>query len=260
MIAEELNPQSAVIHHKLPEQQRSSEVHAVLQKLRHILISRRKSTSGVAPFAGVSSYWENRYAAGGTSGAGSAGRLADFKARVLNDFVEQHDIKRVIEFGCGDGSQLALARYPQYVGVDVSPTAIELCRSRFAGNPDMRFFHASERPRFRARYDLVLSLDVILHLVDDRIYQEYMEDLRGHASKYIIVYSSNFDDDGGSARAPHVRHRRFSPFFDSLADEWRLAEVIKNPHSFDPDDQQNTSRADFYIYANITESMPEAEI
>jgi hypothetical protein len=38
-------------------------------------------------FRGSSSYWEQRYRQGGTSGAGSFRRLAEFKAETLNDFV-----------------------------------------------------------------------------------------------------------------------------------------------------------------------------
>src|ERR1700722_520959 len=76
-------------------------------------------------------YWEDRYAIGGNSGAGSYGRLARFKAEVINNFVAEHAVLTVIELGCGDGAQLDLARYPHYSGIDISLQAIELCRARF---------------------------------------------------------------------------------------------------------------------------------
>jgi len=85
-------------------------------------------------------YWERRYAQGGTSGSGSYARLAEFKAEVLNAFVQERHIQSVIEFGCGDGNQLSLARYPSYVGLDVSKTAIFLCGRRFAMDSDKSFF------------------------------------------------------------------------------------------------------------------------
>src|SRR5690348_11631317 len=59
-------------------------------------------------FAGSSIYWEQRYLAGGTSGAGSFGRLAQFKAETINAFASRANIQTVIEFGCGDGRQLRL--------------------------------------------------------------------------------------------------------------------------------------------------------
>jgi len=44
------------------------------------------------PFDGSESYWVKRYASGGSSGAGSYGAPAEFKARVLNDFVREHAV------------------------------------------------------------------------------------------------------------------------------------------------------------------------
>lgn len=35
-------------------------------------------------FPGTADYWENRYAKGGTSGAGSYGRQAEWKAEIVN--------------------------------------------------------------------------------------------------------------------------------------------------------------------------------
>ncbi|MCL2283845.1 MAG: glycosyltransferase family 92 protein [Fibromonadales bacterium] len=60
-------------------------------------------------------YWEERYANGGNSGDGSYNCLAQFKAEILNDFVKEHSVNSAIEFGCGDGSQLSLVKYPKYL-------------------------------------------------------------------------------------------------------------------------------------------------
>lgn len=216
--------------------------------VRRISGKGKKRPSAAKPFPGVAPYWEGRYSGGGTSGAGSAGRLAEFKADVLNTFVEQHGIETVLEFGCGDGSQLALARYPSYVGVDVSATAIDLCRNLFASDPSKRFVLASHSDEYEGTYDLVLSLDVIFHLVEDEIYEQYMADLRHYANKYIIIYSSNYDDDPEKPWALHVRHRQFSREFERPGDRWRLLAKIDNPYPHCPDDPDNTSFADFYIY------------
>ncbi|NIQ00794.1 MAG: hypothetical protein GWM98_10685, partial [Nitrospinaceae bacterium] len=91
-------------------------------------------------FPGSGNFWETRYARGGDSGHGSQGRLAQFKAEVLNRFVEQHRVESVIEFGCGDGGQLALLRFPRYIGLDVAPTAIARCRERFRADSSKSFF------------------------------------------------------------------------------------------------------------------------
>ena len=59
-------------------------------------------------------YWEKRYLKGGDSGDGSYGKLAEFKAKVINRFVKENEIKTIIEWGCGDGNQLTYMNYPNY--------------------------------------------------------------------------------------------------------------------------------------------------
>ena len=63
---------------------------------------------------------------------GSYGHAAQAKTDFLNAFIGQNAIQSVVEFGCGDGNQLSSAEYPRYVGLDVSKTAIGMCRRRFA--------------------------------------------------------------------------------------------------------------------------------
>ena len=53
-----------------------------------------------------SKYWNERYKHGGNSGDGSYGHLAEYKAEIINDFIEENQIHNIIEFGSGDGNQL----------------------------------------------------------------------------------------------------------------------------------------------------------
>jgi len=46
-------------------------------------------------------YWNERYSLGGNSGAGSYGRLARYKANIINGVVSENSISRVIEYGSG---------------------------------------------------------------------------------------------------------------------------------------------------------------
>src|ERR1700678_128595 len=84
-------------------------------------------------------YWENRYRTGGNSGVGSYGKLATFKARFINDFIRAHQIKRLLDLGCGDGNQAGFLEVENYLGFDVSPSAVQRCRDRFKGDPRRRF-------------------------------------------------------------------------------------------------------------------------
>jgi SAM-dependent methyltransferase len=195
-----------------------------------------------AGFRGSQRYWEHRYASGGTSGAGSFDKLAEFKAEVLNNFVKTHAILHVLEFGCGDGRQLELADYPGYVGFDVSETAVDLCRKRFASDPSKRFALIEEYTGEKA--PLTLSVDVIYHLVEDRVFVDYMARLFGASERFVIIYSSNearFERD-----APHVRHRHFTKWIDALQPLWVLVKHIPNRYPLESD--KEGSFADFYIY------------
>jgi SAM-dependent methyltransferase len=196
-------------------------------------------------FPGSKKYWEERYKADRNSGSGSYGRLAAFKAEVLNNFVIAKEIPLVIELGSGDGNQLALAAYPHYKGFDVSETAVNLCREKFKKDNSKEFFLLDDSSQENAQATLVLSLDVLYHLIEDSVFDEYMHRLFNMSSKYVIIYSSNYDDHF----APHVKCRMFTKWIEANNDDkWKLIEVIKNKYPFDAKDPDNTSMADFYIY------------
>ncbi len=188
-------------------------------------------------------YWEERYVAGGSSGPGSYSRLAQSKAQVLNTFVRDNGVKSVVEFGCGDGSQLELADYPSYLGVDVSPFAVKTCAEKFHADPSKQFIVLGA-PIDKA-FDLSLSLDVVYHLVEDSVFAAHMAALFDSSHRFVVIYSSNFDKD---AVEPHIKHRQFSAWIEENRPAWRLKQKIANEYPFSPHDPSNTSFADFYIY------------
>lgn len=211
------------------------------------LIRRIISTLGLKKVLFRSSrYWEKRYRSGGNSGSGSYNRLAQFKAEILNRFCTEHDIQYVVEFGCGDGNQLSLARYESYIGLDVSITAIDNCRARFAADQTKQFFCLAglDLAEQNFRCDLALSLDVIFHLTEQTVYEIYLRNLFSVSTRYVIIYSSNVD----RREATHVRHHRFTDFVERSFPQFELVEFIKNRFPFDPAQPDDTSFADFYIY------------
>ena len=189
-------------------------------------------------------YWEARYHDGGDSGAGSYGRLALFKAQFLNEFVRTRNVRSVLEFGSGDGAQLLLAEYPSYTGLDVSRTILAEVRKKFRDRPNMKFVHASDySPELKA--ELVLSLDVIYHLVENDVFHSYMQRLFDASLRYVIIYSSN---DNRGFVSPHVRHRKFTRWVGRNRHDFTLVILQLNPYPEDPADPENTSFADFYVF------------
>ena len=221
-----------------PLQSCSSFASKVFVKLKQVL------------FSGSAKYWEQRYAYGGSSGQGSYGRLAEFKAEVINKFISERRVESVIEFGCGDGNQLRLAKYPAYVGLDVSEKAVALCKEKFHNDTSKKFFQYDpllfDDTAKEHKADLALSLDVIYHLVEDEIYLTYLSHLFKSAKRYVIFYTSDRDEPGGFYEQ-HVRHRNITKNIAEWFPTWTLNQKIKNQYP-PGQDFGETSFADFFIY------------
>ncbi|MDZ7691914.1 MAG: hypothetical protein U5K69_12435 [Balneolaceae bacterium] len=188
-------------------------------------------------FPGTKEYWEKRYDWGGTSGNGSYNDLAEFKAAIINRFIEKEDVETVIEYGCGDGNQLKLADYPSYIGFDVSKKAISRCRNIFVHDKTMTFKLMEEYDGETAQ--LTLSLDVIYHLIEDEVYYAYMRRLFDSSTQFVIIYSSNTNGQK-NMQMKHIRHRKFSDWIEENRSTWKLLKKI--PANGD------ATFTDFYIY------------
>jgi hypothetical protein len=200
------------------------------------------------PFQTSEQYWKARYRRRRNSGAGSYGRLAEFKAEVLNEFVRKHRIGSVIEWGCGDGNQQTLAIYPQYTGIDISPIAIKLCQRRFESDPSKRFMVNAQAEKQRITASLALSLDVLYHLVEDSVFDNYMRSLFGSAERFVAIYSS---DDERPGHVPHVRHRSFSRWIADNAPNWQRIAFVANRYPYDPGDPDQTSWSNFGFFERL---------
>ncbi|HEY1932851.1 MAG TPA: methyltransferase domain-containing protein [Acetobacteraceae bacterium] len=187
-------------------------------------------------------YWEARYRGGGNSGAGSYGRLAAFKADFINAFVADNHVDGVLDLGCGDGHLQSLLHVPAYTGVDVSITALACCITRY---PHRRFVPLPQLDASHAA-DLALSIDVIFHLIEDDVFARHVASAFDHARRFVLMYASNAERNWA---APHVRHRRFTDHVAATQPGWRLTAHVPNLYPYDPDRPDDTSFADFFVYA-----------
>ncbi len=188
-------------------------------------------------------YWEKRYKLGGNSGAGSYNNLAEFKGKVINSFFESKKIVSAIEFGCGDGNQLKYLKPQNYTGYDVSKKAIQLCKKLYKKDDTKTFKLMNTYNNEKA--EVGISLDVIYHLIEDQTYFNYMNTLFKASKKYVIIYSSNTNDNQLSS--VHVKHRKFTEWIENNQQKFKLIEHIPNQYPFDGDGKK-TSFADFFIY------------
>jgi len=190
-----------------------------------------------------SSYWEERYRKGGNSGAGSYNELAAYKADFINNFIRANGLTRLFDFGSGDGNQAVYLQIENYLGVDVSKTAVAMCRDKFKADAKKKFViynpesFKGELAAFKPQ--LSISMDVLYHLVEDEVFARYMADLFGTAGEHVIIYASNFDC---KEKSLHHRDRNFTPYVERTFPKWTLVKTETNPH-------REKSIADFFVYS-----------
>lgn len=214
-----------------------------MQKVLHVA----RQVWQLARFRNSTHYWNERYRLGGDSGAGSYGEVARFKADFMNRFVAETGANTVLEFGCGDGAQLSLATYSNYLGLDISDTAVAMCTRKFSDEPSRSFmWYQWEHARTVSRYlsaDLTLSQDVIYHLVEDEVFESYMCIMFAASRRYAVFFSSDKDEP---SRHPHVRHRNFTKHARERHQEFDLVHVEPNPHP-------GLTFAKFYVFERVSD-------
>jgi 2-polyprenyl-3-methyl-5-hydroxy-6-metoxy-1,4-benzoquinol methylase len=189
----------------------------------------------------MNNYWENRYKSGGNSGSGSYNEDAKHKADVINDYINKYDIKTISDFGCGDGNQISLfLGFENYAGFDISEYIINANKIKFLNNSKMSFCNSIEE---LPESDLCLSLDVIYHIVDLNIYNNYMSKLFSKSKKYVLIFSTNFNSTPENKTSNnYCFHHKFTDWIESNRTDFIFIEEIDN--------YLKTS-AKFYLYQKI---------
>lgn len=176
---------------------------------------------------GANEYWNNRYKSGLDSGSGSYGQYADFKIKVVNDFIQEKKIESLFDYGCGDGNNMLKLNFiHKYVGYDISFSAVEICKLKF-NNSWMSFTNNINEVE---PCDASLSMDVIFHLVDNEDFKHYMDYLFMKSKQYVIIFSTDYNRP--FIYSPHYRDRCFSDYVYKNFPEWRIYKVIDAPEYF----------------------------
>lgn len=167
-------------------------------------------------------YWNARYKSGAGAGAGSKGDLYAFKLETVQKLVDKYKVKSVVDYGCGDGHQLADLKVKDYLGLDISPVAIEKAQE-YAGKG--RQYYVIPDDLSECRRDMAVSLDVIPHLPDGE-YEEYMANLFFMARKYVLIYAPNRLKETLRLE-DHMHFRVYTDWIEANTDA-KAAEYIPN--------------------------------
>ncbi len=193
-------------------------------------------------------YWRKRYAGGGNSGSGSYGKLAEFKSKSFNLFVKENGIISCVEYGCGDGNQLSTMEVGSYLGLDVSPDTIWAISRKFEGDSgknfevyDPRSFKVTDH--YRA--DISISMDVILHLIEEVRYQDYMRNLFNSGTHYVGIFNTATDEQPPKM-AVHNRFRDHRKWVAERAQEFQLVSC-----ELTPEELGYPETTGFYFYKKL---------
>ena len=140
----------------------------------------------------------------------------------------------------GDGNQLTLMNYENYLGLDVSKTAILNNIAKFSDDPKKSFglyYPQYFRNNNFINVDLSICLDVLYHIDDEADYRKTLSDTLQASDKHVVLYTSIDRFQADAKTLPHVKHR---DILNYLAEYDLSYEIIRNEHP-------ELSSADFII-------------
>lgn len=148
---------------------------------------------------------------------GDMQRFGPVHRHVLEDMVRtvtSLDVTSVLDVGCGSGENLAalgeLARY-ELAGIDVSAEALKLAGRRV---PQARLTQLDvQREALPERFDLVMSIQVVEHLMDDAT---AFQNISKMASKYVFISTIQGRMRPSEIAIGHVRNYSESELRDKL--------------------------------------------
>ena len=173
----------------------------------------------------IKEYFTNIYKTKGfggkesVSGPGSEGEFAKIKKEFFCKIVTEYPIGSVLDLGCGDlhWMQDALRILPFYIGVDIVQSLIENNTKKF-GRKNVGFQCMNiTKPGNRFHVDIILCLDVFLHLLDVEV-KQLLANLRNSEWRYLLITT----DRSAIETKEDTRWRRehwflkYREFFDNM--------------------------------------------
>lgn len=145
------------------------------------------------------------------------------KIKYLNSWIDQYNIDSIIDFGCGTSPYIENLKCKNYLGVDVSETAIKVCQNKFKNDPSKRFNLMNKR--IEEKSIMTVSLDVVYYLVEDNVFNQYMLNLFNSSNRFVIIYSTNYNHY--NELIPYIKHRQITDWVKKHKKEFAMINHIK---------------------------------
>jgi SAM-dependent methyltransferase len=130
-------------------------------------------------------FWRDRFAALGVHSVGPGDTQTEAEleehrqvfARAVRPWLEQ--LKGpVLDFGCGVGRWVPDLPRP-YIGLDLLPEHLNICRSRYGNLPDVEFHPSSDLQNLPAKsFSSIFTCTVLQHIVEPDLRREILSQFR----------------------------------------------------------------------------------
>jgi SAM-dependent methyltransferase len=171
-------------------------------------------TSGTIEDIFTEIYKRNKWRFG--SGAGSLKRVCTEYVKYLNEFIGTHDIKSVLDVGCGDWQFSEDINWGdvEYLGIDVVDYLMGDVAKKY--ETDKIKFHSGDIHSIKFdHYDVILIKEVMIHLPNEEI-KKMLQKVSGRC-KYLIITNPvsnspncNIDIKTGSFRPVDITEKPFN--------------------------------------------------
>jgi SAM-dependent methyltransferase len=165
---------------------------SLLRDIRHRIARRRmRALANLSIEEAFDQIYERGTWSGGSgelSGGGSYGRVADEYLAFLTAFIKEHDVRSVLDIGCGDfniGARIA-PQVARYFAFDVSARIIDLNKSRFASMSNVEFRQVNACTEPLVKTDLVTVRQVLQHLTNAQI-EMILKNIERTAPKFALI-------------------------------------------------------------------------
>ena len=188
--------------------------------------------------------WGKDAAGKGVSGSGSTLPITREYRAYVEDFIKTHNVKSVVDAGCGDWSFSSAMDWSDasYLGVDIVSEVIEADRRKY-GNGRIKFQVGDISEELPAA-DLLISKDVLQHLPNALVEKFIRNNLKKGKYKWAILTN---DRGSGNRDIKPGEHR----VIDLSAPPFEVKGLVDLPIKFGEEFGKVTSLLD------LTQQQPE---
>jgi hypothetical protein len=101
---------------------------------------------------------------------------------------------------------------------------IDKCQKKYEGNKKIRFVYSLSE---MDNVELIMSLDVTYHIIEDDLFIKYLNDLFLLSTKYVLIYSVN---SSVATTVPHMKYRKFVEWIYENMENVKLIDEKKYPN------------------------------